>query len=213
MNVHKFEDTRWAKDDQKICFRHEAALGMIERGNVLDLGSGDGLFLSLLKQKGIEGEGLDISKNGIAKTRAKGLTASFFDFNKPIPFADNTFDTVVMLDVLEHLYAPETLLKEAARVSKKYVIIGVPNFSSLPARLQALFGRVPENNRSNKGHIYWFNHAILLSMLSASGLVVDVMRVNTFLERVPVLSHLMRFLARAWPNLFALSFVAKARKA
>ena len=213
MSVHKFEDTRWAKDDQKICFRHEAALGMIERGNVLDLGSGDGLFLSLLKQKGIEGEGLDISKKGIAKTRAKGLTASLFDFNEPIPFADNTFDTVVMLDVLEHLYAPDKLLRESVRVSASHVIVGVPNFSSLPARLHVLFGAVPENNHPHKGHIYWFNHAILLSMLSASGLVVDVMRVNTFLERVPVLSHLMRFLARAWPNLFALSFVAKARKA
>ena len=77
MNVHKFEDTRWAKDDQKICFRHEAALGMIERGNVLDLGSGDGLFLSLLKQKGIEGEGLDISKNGIGRRARKANRFTF----------------------------------------------------------------------------------------------------------------------------------------
>ena len=101
MSVKQFEDKRWAKDSQVISFRHEAALSMVDQGKVLDIGSGDGLFLSLLKQKGIEGEGLDISEEGVAKTRAKGLTASLFDFNDPIPFADNTFDPVVMLDVLE----------------------------------------------------------------------------------------------------------------
>lgn len=212
MSVKQFEDTRWARDDQKVCFRHEAALDLITEGKVLDLGSGDGLFLSLLKQKGIEGEGLDISEEGVAKTRAKGLSASLFDFNDPIPFGDATFDTLVMLDVLEHLYAPETLLKEAARVSKKYIIVGVPNFSSLPARLQTLFGKVPENNRPNKGHIYWFNWSVLRALIEKNGLRVETLRVNAPWERIPLIGAVSHGLAQLFPNLFALSFVVRVRK-
>ncbi len=212
MSVQQFENTRWANDDQKICFRHKVALDMISQGNVLDLGSGDGLFLSLLKQRGIEGEGLDISEEGAVKARAKGLTVSLFDFNDPIPFKDNTFDTVVMLDVLEHVYAPEALLKEAVRVSKKTVIIGVPNFNSLPARLQTLYGEVPENNRPNKGHIYWFNHDVLVSMIHACGLSIIAVESNTILERLPVVGVFTRFLAFVMPNAFSLSFVVKAQK-
>jgi len=55
-----------------------------------------------------------------------------------------------MLDILEHLYYPKALLLEASRVADK-VIFSVPNFSSLPARMQTLFGLVPENNTAKKG--------------------------------------------------------------
>ena len=212
MSVKQFEDKRWAKDSQVISFRHEAALSMVDQGKVLDIGSGDGLFLSLLKQKGIEGEGLDISEEGVAKTRAKGLTASLFDFNDPIPFADNTFDTVVMLDVLEHFYAPDTLLKEAVRVSKRFVIISVPNFNSLPARIQVLRGSVPENNRPNKGHIYWFNWKVLHALIEKNGLCAVTLRANAPWESVPIIGVMSKALAHIFPNLFALSFVVQAKK-
>jgi methionine biosynthesis protein MetW len=212
MSVKHFENARWAHEDQKICFRHEAALALIDQGKILDLGSGDGLFLSLLQQKGIEAEGLDLSEAGVAKTRAKGLVASLFDFNDPIPFENNSFDTVVMLDLLEHLYTPEALVKEAARVAKQYVIVGVPNFSSLPARLQTLLGRVPENNRPNKGHIYWFNYEVLVAMLAECGLMIDTNRSNTFFEQIPGIRSITRFLSTLLPNLFSLSFVVRARK-
>src|SRR3989344_9373838 len=180
MNVKTFENKRWLGGDQKVEFRHAATLDMISSGKVLDLGSGDGLLLSLLKEKGVAGEGLDISEEGVSKTRAKGIDASVFDFSNKLPFSDSIFDTVIMLDLLEHLYDPESLLKEAVRVSKKDVIIGVPNFSSLPARLQMLFGKVPENNHPKKGHIFWFNYKVLQSMCLRSGTRFIDVRSNTF---------------------------------
>lgn len=212
MDVKQFENNRWVRDNQAICFRHKAALGMIDSGTVLDLGSGDGLFLSLLKEKSISGEGLDISEEGVAKTRAKGLKASPFDFNGKVPFEDNTFDVVVMLDLLEHLYAPERLLKEAVRVSKNSLIISVPNFSSLPARLQTLLGSVPENNHPHKGHIFWFNYFILQKLIGELGLYIVEMRTNTFWQNYFLVGALLKFLARIWPSLFALSFVIKLEK-
>ncbi len=213
MDVKQFENKRWQREDQALQFRHRAALSMIDSGTVLDLGSGDGLLLALLRQKGVIGRGLDLAEEGVRKANAKGLDTQVFDFgNERLPFPDNSFDTVVMLDILEHLYDPEFVLGEATRVSKKNLIVGVPNFSSLPARLQVLFGSVPENNSPKKGHVYWFNYGILVSMLSKHGLIVDQLKSNTFFEHVPVVGLITRFFATLFPNLFGLSFVIKVTK-
>ena len=213
MDVKQFENNRWMREDQKLEFRHKAALSLVDYGNVLDLGSGDGLMLSLLKDKGIEGRGLDISDQGVAKANSKGLITEVFDFgSKPLPFADNSFDSVLMLDILEHLYDPLTVLREAARVSKKSVVVGVPNFSSLPARIQVFFGKVPENNQPKKGHVYWFNKKVLVGLAARSGLRIEKLQVNAQLERIPVIGMVFRLLARIRPSLFGLSFVVRFTK-
>lgn len=218
MNAKDFENARWIRDNQKISFRHKSAIHLIidDPGasalSVFDLGCGDGLLLYLLKERGIVGTGMDISEEGVEKAKSKGIDASVFDFNAKLPFPDNSFDIVVSLDVLEHLYAPENLIKEAVRVSKRYLIIGVPNFNSLPARLQVLSGIVPENNKPNKGHIYWFNYSSLLKMARANHLLFKNLRVNTIMENRFLVAKLFKLLAIIWPSLFALSFVVKLEK-
>jgi len=212
MSVVNFENQKWQKKEQGINFRLKAALAMIEKGPVLDLGCGDGVFLELLKNKGIEGRGLDISEVAIARTKSKGLSAEQFDFgSQRLPFADNDFSLVVLLDVLEHLYQPPNILQEARRVAKE-VVVAVPNFNSLPARLQTLLGRVPENNLAKKGHIYWFNLDVLQKMLKETGWQIMETKNNTFFERYFLLKNIFRFLAEVFPNLIALSFVIKAKR-
>ena len=46
---------------------------------------------------------------------------------QPIPYEDNSFDVVLCFDVLEHLDNIHTVFNELYRVSKKYVIISLPN--------------------------------------------------------------------------------------
>ena len=212
MDVTQFENNRWRNEDQKLTFRHKTALEMIDSGTVLDLGCGDGLLLSLLKEKGVSGEGLDLSREGVAKARAKGLVADVSDFSQKIPRADSTYDTLVILDVLEHVYDPKTLVAEMVRVSRHNIVIGVPNFNSLPARIQMLLGKVPENNKPKKGHIYWFNETILRDMLKSNGLAISRFESNTIFQSIPVVGNVMRFLARTLPNVFGLSFVVIAHK-
>lgn len=203
MSVKDFENRRWSGKDQNIVFRHRVALEMIGSGKVLDIGCGDGLFLTMLEDN--KSEGIDISEEGVKKCLDKGLKASLGDFSTGnLPFKDNEFDYIVMLDVLEHLYSPEHLLKEANRVSKRYVVISVPNFNSLPARIQTFLGKVPENNTPHKGHIYWFNFRILKKILKDNGLTIVEMKMNTFWG--------LNFLVKMFPSLFALSFVLKAKK-
>lgn len=213
-SIKEFEDKRWREGSQVFVFRHEQALAMIEkRQKVLDIASGDGLFLGSLAQEGVQAVGIDISEEGIRKCKEKGLNVVMADVAcDPLPFHDEEFDVVTMLDVLEHLYDPEQLVREAARVSKRYIIISVPNFNSLPARLQVVFGRVPENNKPNKGHVFWFNYKNLCSMLNNAEMKIVDLRMNTFFESVPFVGKSMKLLAQTFSSLFALSFVVKVEK-
>ncbi len=205
MSVKIFENKHWREKNQKVVFRHEAALNMIDGGEVLDVGSGDGLFMEMLKQRNINSKGVDFSEEGVKKGKEKNLDVSLCDFSvEKLPFSDNEFDYVIALDVLEHLYFPEYLLKEAKRVSKKNIIISVPNFNSLPARIQTLLGRIPENNTAGKGHIYWFNLKVLKKMLKDNNLKIVDMKMNTFWG--------MNFLTKISPSVFALSFVFRVEK-
>lgn len=50
------------------------------------------------------------------------------DLNKhKLPFKDKTFDYVFCLEVLEHIHSPFKVLSELKRVSKRYIILSVPN--------------------------------------------------------------------------------------
>ncbi len=206
--VTHFEDSRWASFRQSVEFRHTAALDFIEKGPVLDVGCGDGLFLGLLRNKGVEATGVDISNEAVAACTKQGLRAQTVPSASALPFPDSSFEYVVMLDILEHVYDPVPYLVEARRVSRGYVIVGVPNFSSLPARIQVLRGVVPENNRPQKGHIYWFNHMVLHNFIQRQNLSVVRTDSNTFFP----FSMFGKFFSRILPNLFALSFVVLLRK-
>ena len=208
MSVKDFENERWRYTPQKLEFRHRAALSLVEKGPVLDVGCGDGLFLSLCKDRGIEAQGVDFSDVAVARCKERGLDARQADLAAgPLPFPDKSFPTVIALDVLEHVYEPEKLLQEMKRISSGAVIVGVPNFSSLPARLQVLLGKVPENNRPNKAHVYWFNWSVLLFLAKRAGLIPGRLEMNTFSP----LTH-FSWAVPLWPNLLALSFVLELRK-
>ena len=46
---------------------------------------------------------------------------------EPLPFPDGSFDCVLCLDVLEHLDNPHAVFDELCRVSRRYVVISLPN--------------------------------------------------------------------------------------
>lgn len=212
MSIKNFENNRWLSHNQGLEFRHKSAIDLIKKGPVLDIGCGDGLLLSKLKEKNITCEGLDVSEKAIELCRQKNLNCNVIDLDvDELGFANDHFEYVVMLDVLEHFLDPEKILKKVKKVGKN-IIISVPNFSSLPARLQVLFGSVPENNRPKQGHAFWFNFFVLKTMLQRGGLSVDEIEINTFWMNKPIVCHVTKFLSRLWPNIFGLSFVVLTSK-
>jgi SAM-dependent methyltransferase len=85
------------------------------QGRILDIGCGHRLMESLL--------GPDTAYIGLdyPTTHAKGYSGRphLFGDGQSLPFCTTSFDTVLALDVLEHLPEPEQCVQEAARVLKK----------------------------------------------------------------------------------------------
>jgi len=176
---------------------------------VLDVAGGDGLFLSLLRERRgfAQLTLIDLSPVGVEKASRKGLNAEVVDITKCLPFADNSFGTACALDVLEHLYDPLPTLKEMARVARSLVIV-VPNFHYWKDRTQMLLGQVPFECRPERGHIYWFDYYILKDMIALAGLQVEAVDLSGIKRLGPV----GNWLARCYPNIFADSFAVRLQK-
>jgi ubiquinone/menaquinone biosynthesis C-methylase UbiE len=91
-----------------------------ENARVLDIGCGNGQISSLIvaSRPGIDIKGIDIMK----RREKCFIPVEVFD-GKHIPYDDNSFDTALFVDVLHHIPDPMTILREAARVARKCIVI------------------------------------------------------------------------------------------
>lgn len=204
-------DFRW-KEQTAVEWKHCVPAQMVRTGPVLDVGCGPGTLLRQLKRRCGEASwteaellGCDFSPVSMERLKAEGLLGLRCDFTGPLPFQDNSFGTVTLIDVLEHCFDPALLLAEARRLAPEVVIV-VPNFSSIVARTQAFVGRVPENNTPQKRHCYWFNQAALASTVRNAGLRIVNAEFHTMLARYPLVGASVHWMTRRRPSLFALAF-------
>jgi len=125
---------------------YQIILAMIPpKAHVLDLGCGDGELLALLKnQKSCRVAGIEIDEQAIYRCVEKGLTVSHTDIKSGLAeYSDGHFDYVILNESLQEVLSPKQTILEALRIGKN-VIVGVPNFCHIFARLQLFFfGRVP----------------------------------------------------------------------
>ena len=98
------------------------ALANIELGELLDIGTGTGRILKLLGERAEHAVGIDISSEMLLVARsnlhAAGLdrcTVRPGDMYQ-LPFANDSFDTVTMDQVLEEAERPAAVIAEAARI-------------------------------------------------------------------------------------------------
>ncbi len=114
---------------------------------VLDLGCGSGDLLLLLKrEKGIRELGIELDSEYAADCLARGLSVIQGDLEESInDFNANSFDLIILNQVMLSVPNPLKLLENGLRVGKR-VIITFPNFAHWRIRLQIMFrGRLPVN--------------------------------------------------------------------
>jgi len=87
---------------------------------ILDIGCGDGRIAKILS--GRLGDGCDISGIDVLVRDSAEIPVTQYD-GRTIPFGDDSFDTVLLIDVLHHTGDPAALLTEAARVARGCVIV------------------------------------------------------------------------------------------
>ena len=112
---------------------------------VLDLGCGNGDLLYFLKRdKQIQGTGIELEDNKVAKCIERGLTVLQGDFLEEVhDYPDQCFDYVILSQTLQQIMDPKELISELLRVGKR-VIVSFPNFGHWMVRLQVLItGHAP----------------------------------------------------------------------
>ena len=103
----------------------------LQNARILDIGCGGGLFLSLLKQRGAQVTGIELSDSRAQYAKAKhGLQIDKHPIESEYwqnGYAQN-FDAVTLWDVIEHVNYPQQTLQCAANVLKEngYLLIDTP---------------------------------------------------------------------------------------
>jgi len=99
---------------------------------ILDIGCGTGLLMQEMQRYGTV-EGVDISAQAIAYCKERGLSTVQEASAEVLPYPSESFDVVVILDVLEHLKDDSAGLNEIKRVLVPggRAIITVPAFMFL----------------------------------------------------------------------------------
>jgi SAM-dependent methyltransferase len=94
--------------------------------HLLDLGCGLGGYSRALGGRGFVCRALDVNADYVRRAQALGVDAACYDGGR-LPVADRAVDTVILLEVLEHLDDPSVLLREARRVATRNVLVSVPD--------------------------------------------------------------------------------------
>jgi ubiquinone/menaquinone biosynthesis C-methylase UbiE len=105
----------------------------VSRQNVLEVGCGTGHFLEWICQQGHQATGLEPSPSmrELARSRLPGCVTVDHGHAEYLPYEDNSFDTVALINTLEFVDDPTEALQEAVRVARRHVLVGVLNRYSL----------------------------------------------------------------------------------
>ena len=95
------------------------AKAMPDGGRMLDLGCGDGMVSSLVMKEMPKCViyGVDVKRR--AQT---AIPIHIFD-GRNLPLKESSFDAILIIDVLHHAENAKRLLREALRVTRRYIII------------------------------------------------------------------------------------------
>ena len=209
-------------------------------GRLLDVGCGDGIFLAELDRstglsaRSWELHGVDFSPSALADARKRGpYLFEQCNLEDGIPHLDNSFDVVTACEVIEHIYDPDHLLREAHRVLRPggWLLITTPNLQAWYNRALFAAGILPLfyelSTKSTRigagpllrfkrgsvpvGHVRVFNRRALVDLMLSEGFRPVAVRGAVFDALPPAIRRIDR-LFNPIPSL-ASNFVVLASRA
>jgi len=127
---------------------------------VLDVGSGRGEMMQLLRDNGYQVEGFDADRICVELSSKYGTCKQGDIENIANYYPEKEFDVVISLHVIEHLENPKKCIGQFGRLSSKFVALATPNLSSFPF-LNIGRSIIP----CNIGHTCGWNHGHLANLL------------------------------------------------
>ena len=146
------------------------ALSGCERGRLLDVGCGGGLFLGMMRERGYRVAGLDFSREAASVAWKRQQAPAVCGDLAHAPLRAGSFAGITMFHVLEHVHDPRAYLVAARELLAPdgRLVVQVPNAASWQFRL---LGRrwsgvdVPR-------HLFDFRDRDVERLLEACGMVV-----------------------------------------
>ncbi len=156
-------------------------------GRVLDVGCGAGGVGAEIRRRGVERlVGIELDADAAATARSVFDTVVVGDALAAVrTLPDDSFDTIVCYDILEHLYDPVAVLRDLYRVvvAGGRLHVSVPNarHASLfrDLYLRGTFGYTPFGHRDST-HIRWFTRTDLQRLLAEAGWTVTETTTHPF---------------------------------
>lgn len=146
-------------------------------GPVLDLGCGNGAMTKELMRAGYDAYGVDASQTGIAEARQefpnRFFVHNFSTSELPIAVRSIQFSSVISTEVIEHLYEPRALLRnaKAALGDGGTLIISTPYHGYLKNVVLAVTGKLDAHFTAlwDGGHIKFFSRKTLEALVAEQG--------------------------------------------
>ena len=134
-----FNATRHANEIEFYSSIYRRGLTLIQQhvkgGDLLDVGSSDGLFLDVSKAAGWNSSGLELNRRELEVSLKKGHQARNIELSQ-VPVQEK-FHVITMWDVFEHIKAGDAQLREAMKRLHPggVIFLQIPSSSSLAARI------------------------------------------------------------------------------
>ncbi|MBI4169344.1 MAG: class I SAM-dependent methyltransferase [Acidobacteria bacterium] len=161
---------------------HDYYFSLVERfvrpGRLLAVGCGDGLEMSIARDRGWTVKGCDIDEKAISRVRSHGFEV-FHGSLEEIPFTSSRYDCVYLHHVLEHPKSPQTYIRKAAEIldASGVLFIASPNLGSLSSRLKTFLSQVQTEKEEHEA-LRHLAPPVLLHPFRAETAAGDVLRVS-----------------------------------
>jgi SAM-dependent methyltransferase len=182
-----YPDNYWFAPDQNAASRLEEAYRRLvlrdhvrfvaralaastARGPLLDVGCGGGLFLGMMRQRGLRVVGLDYSREAAGVAWRRQHVPALAGDLECAPLRAGSFAGITMFHVMEHLYNPRAYLAAARELLAPdgRLVVQVPNAASWQAHL---LGRA-WNGADIPRHLTEFRESDLEMMMESAGFEV-----------------------------------------
>ncbi len=155
---------------------HQKVINQIKSGNILDIGCASGYIAQQLVLKNCQITGIEIDPKSAQVAGSYCHKMIVCDIEQPTTFkqlGSKRFDYILLIDVLEHLKAPDQVLANLKKylAPKGQIIISTPNIAFLTIRLRLLQGQFSYTDWGimDRTHLKFFTRQTLTDLIIQSG--------------------------------------------